>query len=405
MKHYPIKVTLQDKLGKRFSFESLASLVEFVDNELKYWIKVKETINDNRGQLASFANCANHFRQISTTIKEWDSNIDSWSEQELQQNLNNQLINSQLNYIHHNWIWSGHTVVPKLIEIHNNLGQEVSDSFVNSIVGNVINHGNKKQFIGAVLAYEFELQEKSLLGKRRKSEQKSLEELRSNLVAQHIALTEDIKATKSDFSDWSDSCKQKSKRIRKSNYLLARKQRANLSNKFYEELANWQKDFTKLEDTYRDKLRLDGPAQYWKNSAIKFKKQGIVWAVFLLIVLCIGLWQFSSFFNQWLIGKELNIELNTMQGAAIFVTIVSSFAFLVSVLAKMTLSSFHLQRDAEEREQLTHLYLSLSNETDVDPETRKIVLQSLFSRADTGLLGKDGGTPAMPFIGDVFRNK
>lgn len=52
-------------------------------------------------------------------------------------------------------------------------------------------------------------------------------------------------------------------------------------------------------------------------------------------------------------------------------------------------------RDAEEREQLTYLYLSLTHESEIDKESRDIVLQALFSRSETGLLSQEQG-PKMP---------
>jgi hypothetical protein len=52
-------------------------------------------------------------------------------------------------------------------------------------------------------------------------------------------------------------------------------------------------------------------------------------------------------------------------------------------------------RDAQEREQLTYLYLSLTDEAAIDKESRHIVLQALFSRSETGLLAQEHG-PTMP---------
>ena len=69
----------------------------------------------------------------------------------------------------------------------------------------------------------------------------------------------------------------------------------------------------------------------------------------------------------------------------------------------MTFSSYHLQRDAEEREQLTHLYLSLINEgADLDTDSRSIVLQSLFSRVDSGLISGDS-SPTMPGLPEIVQ--
>ncbi|WP_458294000.1 DUF6161 domain-containing protein [Geobacter anodireducens] len=46
----------------------------------------------------------------------------------------------------------------------------------------------------------------------------------------------------------------------------------------------------------------------------------------------------------------------------------------------------------------------LVNETEIDTESRKIILQSLFSRSDSGLLTGDHG-PTMPGISDVVSKK
>lgn len=52
----------------------------------------------------------------------------------------------------------------------------------------------------------------------------------------------------------------------------------------------------------------------------------------------------------------------------------------------MTMSSFHLSRDAEERHQLVGFYLCLLSEKAVTEKERAIVINALFSRSETGLL-------------------
>jgi hypothetical protein len=46
-------------------------------------------------------------------------------------------------------------------------------------------------------------------------------------------------------------------------------------------------------------------------------------------------------------------------------------------------SAYHLARDAEERYTLTYLYLSLLKDNNVTDNERNLVMQSLFSRAET----------------------
>lgn len=79
----------------------------------------------------------------------------------------------------------------------------------------------------------------------------------------------------------------------------------------------------------------------------------------------------------------------------IFVTFLSFLAFGIRALTKVTFSSFHLARDAEERERLTFVYLALIKDASIDKSDRQLIMQSLFSRADTGLL-KDDSSPTMP---------
>lgn len=153
-----------------------------------------------------------------------------------------------------------------------------------------------------------------------------------------------------------------------------------------------------LENLYQEKLRLQKPAEYWNNAAKKFRLEGIICAVLLVIFLILGAGYLSNFFTDWLTGQELQVKLNTIQGIVIFGTLLAVYAFLIRVLSRLAFSAFHLMRDAEEREQLTYLYLSLINEKKIDETSRDIILQALFSRSETGLLTGESA-PAMPSVG------
>ena len=85
----------------------------------------------------------------------------------------------------------------------------------------------------------------------------------------------------------------------------------------------------------------------------------------------------------------------------IVVFILAIYTYLVRLIAKLAFSALHLMRDAQEREQLTYVYLSLINEKGIDEKSRDIVLQSLFSRTETGLLANENG-PTMP-LSDVLQ--
>lgn len=87
--------------------------------------------------------------------------------------------------------------------------------------------------------------------------------------------------------------------------------------------------------------------------------------------------------------------LNSVKATIIFALIASIGIYIIRLFVTLSTSAYHLSRDAYERYQLTHVYLSLLNKEGIKNEERSIVLQSIFSRADTGLLKKDS-SPSFP---------
>ena len=79
----------------------------------------------------------------------------------------------------------------------------------------------------------------------------------------------------------------------------------------------------------------------------------------------------------------------------IFIALLSLIAYTVKSISKVMFSSYHLARDAEERHTLTYFYLALLKDSAAKEEDKNLILQSLFSRVDTGLLKDDSG-PTMP---------
>lgn len=79
----------------------------------------------------------------------------------------------------------------------------------------------------------------------------------------------------------------------------------------------------------------------------------------------------------------------------ILTVIISAGLLLINLFIKLSLSAYHLSRDAQERHKLAYVYLALLKEKAVEESDRTVVLQSLFSRSDTGLL-KGDSSPTIP---------
>lgn len=169
-----------------------------------------------------------------------------------------------------------------------------------------------------------------------------------------------------------------------------------------------KKTVTDLEKTYEEKLRIDGPSKYWKDFRDKYTMSGIIWVSLCVLMgliisgLCLYLLKYLP--EKLFIGDRISLE-NTIRWTILFALITSTSFYLFRLFMKLALSSLHLSRDANERLQLTHQYLSLLRENAIDEKQRDIILQSLFSRADTGLL-KGDSSPTMPdsVINQIIKN-
>lgn len=181
----------------------------------------------------------------------------------------------------------------------------------------------------------------------------------------------------------------------------AEKQRDHLDRQLHAQNIKWKESLNHLEETYKEHLRLKGPANYWEDKSRTHWVRGSIFFSLLFALLIVSIVGFGIFFSIWLAGERTPVSLSHIEGLLIFVAMISTLAFLSRVLSRVAFSEFHLQRDAEERLQLTHLYLSLSKETSLEDDARVIILQSLFSRAETGLLVNESG-PTMPGIADLL---
>ena len=162
--------------------------------------------------------------------------------------------------------------------------------------------------------------------------------------------------------------------------------------------ANWSKSIADLEKLYEEKLRLDGPAKYWERLAKSYVFKGRIWVgmsavtiAVLMIVVGIVLYKPPAILNA---GQ---VTLGGLKRAVTLAVGLSAVIYFVHLCVRLAVSAHHLSRDGKEREQLTHMYLALIKEKAIEPKEREIVLQALFSRADTGLLKTEGG-PTMPAI-------
>ena len=144
---------------------------------------------------------------------------------------------------------------------------------------------------------------------------------------------------------------------------------------------------TELEKLYGEKLRLSAPAQYWQETNASYSKKGKWWlgASIATAILTVATLLCVLIFLPDLFSAESHI-FDIIKNSAIVTVIASVLIYVMRLFVKLAMSSFHLSRDANERDKLVNFYLSLINEKAVTEKERAIIINALFSRSDTGLL-------------------
>lgn len=372
-------------------FIGIIPLYDFLFSEVKSWdentLPIPQQLNESKAYFNNIKKKIESF--VETYSKQDGSQIDySWRNSEIHIFLNS-----------NNYIFTfDQPETTFLIDLFNKDRQYFHGAFhfLTNQMNSILNQ--KDTFIGASLANEFF--GKSTLHKysRKDAEQKSFDKLRqefedaiqeaSSTVVDHLKNSndkyeeyakgiDDLKQEKENaFEDWFSKSKSKH-----DEFTLA----SNLK-------------IIELKKLYEEELALKAPAQYWEERAKDMKSEGRLWLWGLVLSTIIGVICLYK-----LLGSIGTGEFETMfkdngtsiKWSIVFITFITFIAFLIRTFTKLTFSSFHLARDAQERKQLTYVYLALKENKAVSDIDRNIVLQSIFSRADTGLL-KEDSSPTMP---------
>lgn len=417
-----IETTITYKIvGFSQSLQGLSSIHKFLSQQVKGWEKYEQVPS-------KLSSSSQHFVKLKSQIEQFLTKHKNQSEYQLENYWKS--VQSQLQSDGNRFTYDS-AETQFLIDLNNSFPNYVGGAY--SYLLGSFNPNTAETFSGGLLAYEFKLKDHTELTNRRNKEKASITKIKNKLKAQlsesetqlskhltdakqtyrdYVDKIDDIKSEKAkSFDDWFDGNEEEKIGV-KQKFKNFKEEKNNEFTDWLEgteETIGAKKRVKDLENTYEVLLKLKKPAQYWETRAKTLKKEGwksVKWLM-LLVAIAVG----SLYLLLWLtpsgMEKSFSIE-NGNPGSAIrwsviYVTFISFLAYGIRVLYKIAFSAFHLSRDAEEREQLTYVYLALLNESSVDEGEKKLIMQSLFSRADTGLL-KGDSSPAMPndIVGKMF---
>lgn len=373
----------------KMSFNDISVLYDFLFDEVKKWNEFKGEIPDELKESKFY------FERIKKELEKYVTNYSKTEPNNYESNWNSV---ARILTINTHIFKFDSIEVSLLLELYNKdkgfyLGAYY---FITNRINEIFR--NKNYFIGASLANEFIGKETALKYSRKDVEQKSFEKLKKEFQSA-------IDNASKDVTEHLTNANNEYKKYVEALDVLKNEKDSSFqewftsSKKTFENFNNAStKKIEELKKLYEEELALKAPAQYWEERAKEMKSQGQLWLLGLALSTIIGV---VCLYN--LLGSIGTGEFETMfkdtgtsiKWSIVFITFITFLAFLIRTFTKLTFSSFHLARDAQERKQLTYVYLALKENKAVSDIDRNIVLQSIFSRADTGLL-KEDSSPTMP---------
>lgn len=374
-------------LNYRGEFIGISSFYEFIILQLEGWASIGDGIPD------IFKSSRNFFADQRKNIIDYVNRYISGEPDSIKNALYN--IQARINENLRSVFLYNHPKVEFLIRIHSVNKEYFRGAFDYLIV---IDNSEKNLFTGKLLAYEFDFKD-SEITERRKAEKSTLSKLRNDFE-KYLSQSEThtINYLK-DYKDKLDLSLEEFRELKDTretevdNWFDLIKEE---NNTFYK---NASEKLINLENTYKVKLKLEEPALYWAERARKLRNYGKISAILLFIfiglaALSLGeiLWMSpENIYSSWFDGDKSA----AIRWSIVYITLLSLIFLGIRALTKYMFSCFHLASDAEERYTLTYFYLSLLKDDKVNEHDRQLIMQSLFSRADTGLL-KEDSSPSMP---------
>ena len=167
-------------------------------------------------------------------------------------------------------------------------------------------------------------------------------------------------------------------------------------NDWRDEIDEWkekmEKKLTILENTYKEKLKLEAPEDLWNEKAENYGCAYKLW-VFFVILLSTAIVYFVNkiitefYFNSKINSISDNDILNYFPKIFLFVGILSLALYVLRVFVKITLSNKHLQLECEQKAALTRFYQALVHDgKNINENERLIIFNALFSKTESGLI-------------------
>ncbi|MFY0698174.1 MAG: hypothetical protein JXR11_10015 [Balneola sp.] len=370
------------------TLKGLKNILTHFKNEVEFW---EQDFFFNHG---TFNNYSRFFREkYDLVLNFYEINKETEKEplEKSWDSLSKSLKSSRLNLNNRNNVPIISYQTPTAVFYENLIKQDPNEATLAFYYLNEIPHSignNLKQFDGIIKAYEYkQSRERGGFKERRKAERISVSRLLSSVKKESNKLENRFSTISTDIELWFKETKSNIAKWEQEKEIAIKKS-----------ITDGQNKLALTDKTYSDYMALKAPLKYWEERVEQYGNSGYLWSLLLavsIIVICGGI--LKLIYDP---PKIFDSDISTFDPIAIksillYATLISFSAYFLRTCSRMIFSSFHLKRDAEERHQLTMVYLSLKERGDISEDERDLIIQAIFSRVDTGLL-KGDNAPTMP---------
>ena len=161
-----------------------------------------------------------------------------------------------------------------------------------------------------------------------------------------------------------------------------------------------------LEETYKNKLSLELPELLWNNRSEEYRRLARCWTgvlVVFVVALVVSLRELVIVIHEY--SLDTVQEIPFVSKSFILVSIISFFVYIIRVLIKIVMSNNHLATEYEQKAALTRFYQALTYAgTDISQEERIIIIHSLFSKTETGLVKTESSNDVDAILSVLSKN-
>ncbi|HEP1807048.1 TPA: hypothetical protein VB890_000022 [Streptococcus suis] len=179
---------------------------------------------------------------------------------------------------------------------------------------------------------------------------------------------------------------------------------------FQDSIDNWQEEkqnrLKELEEAYNAKLSLEAPEKLWNDRSREHQKRARNWTIVLIVatillilssaILVLAVYDYS---------KNITKAIPFISESFILITVISFFIYIIRILIKIVMSNHHLATEYKQKAAMTRFYQSLIySGIDIDKDERLIIVNSLFSKVETGLVKVDNSSDTDTILAILSKN-